>query len=107
MIDKGHSFVWCNEAEVYEVLPPARWKRSFLIRRALFQGIFSLRNNGFPPLRIVQSAVAAPVYIAILPVGLILGPARFMNYAVKLSYHVGRLLALVGINPINQPYVTD
>jgi succinoglycan biosynthesis protein ExoM len=27
MIEKGHVFVWCNEAAVYEVIPPIRWKR--------------------------------------------------------------------------------
>src|SRR5438128_13077 len=44
MMQKGHVFIWCNEAVVYEVVPPPRWKRSFLVRRALFRGIFSLRN---------------------------------------------------------------
>jgi len=107
MIEKGHVFIWCNEAVLYEVVPPARWKRSFLVRRALFQGVFSLRNHGFPPLRILQSVIAVPVYVAALPVALVLGQARFMSYVCKFSYHLGRLLALVGINPIRQPYVTE
>jgi len=107
MIEQGHAFVWCNEAVVYEVVPPARWKRSFLIRRAVFRGIFSLRNHGFPPKRILQSVLAVPAYAAALPVMLVLGQAPFMKCVFKLSYHFGRLLALVGVNPISQPYVTD
>lgn len=107
MIQKGHAFVWCNEAVAYEVVPPARWKRSFLVRRALFRGFFSLRNHGFPFRPIATSLIATPAYALALPVVLVLGQARFMNYVFKLSYHAGRLLAILGINPIRQPYVTD
>ncbi len=107
MIEKGHAFIWCKEAVVYEVVPPVRWKRSFLVRRALMKGVFSLHNHGSSPVPILESLIAAPVYAAALPVVLVLGQASFMSCVYKLSYHIGRLLALVGINPIRQPYVTD
>jgi cellulose synthase/poly-beta-1,6-N-acetylglucosamine synthase-like glycosyltransferase len=107
MIGKGYAFVWCNEAVVYEVVPPSRWKRGFLIRRALFRGMFSLRNHGFSTPRVLQSLIATPAYLAALPIALILGDATFMRCVFKLSYHVGRLLALVGINPIRGTYVTE
>lgn len=107
MMEKGRTFVWCNEAVVYEVVPPARWKRNFLIRRALLRGVFSLRNYGFPARRILQSLVAVPAYGLALPVALIFGQARFMQCLFKLSYHVGRLLAAIGINPIGQTYVSE
>lgn len=107
MIAEGHAFIWCNEAIVYEVVPPVRWKRGFLVRRALMRGVFSLRNHGSSPVRILESLIAAAAYAAALPAALVLGQARFMKYVFKLSYHLGRLLALVGVNPIRQPYVTD
>lgn len=107
MMEKGRTFVWCNEAVVYEVVPPARWKRSFLIRRALLRGVFSLRNYGFPARRILQSLVAVPAYVLALPMALVLGHARFMQCLFKLSYHVGRLLAAIGVNPIGQTYVSE
>ncbi len=107
MIEKGHAFVWSNEAVVYEVVPVARWKRSFLVRRALFRGIFSLRNHDFPLRRILQSVIAVPAYGAALPLALVFGQARFMECVFKLSYHIGRLLAVVGVNPIRQPYVSE
>ncbi|MBZ5698181.1 MAG: glycosyltransferase [Acidobacteriia bacterium] len=107
MIEKGCAFIWCNEAVVYEVVPPVRWKRSFLVRRALMKGVFSLHNHGSSPLRILESLMAVPAYAAALLVVLLLGQARFMSYVYKFCYHVGRLLALVGVNPIRQPYVTD
>ena len=79
----------------------------FLIRRALLRGVFSLRNYGFPARRILQSLVAVPAYGLALPVTLIFGQARFMQCLFKLSYHVGRLLAAIGINPIGQTYVSE
>jgi succinoglycan biosynthesis protein ExoM len=107
MMQQGHAFIWCNEAVVYEVVPPARWKRSFLVRRALFRGVFSVRNHDLPLPLIVKSLIAAPSYAALLPVALVLGQARFMNYVFKFSYHAGRLLAVLGFNPINRPYVSE
>ena len=107
MMQMGHVFTWCDEAVVHEVVPPQRWTRSFLIRQALFRGIFSLRNHGFPFRLIAISVMAVPAYLMALPLALVLGQARFMSYVYKLCYHVGRLLALMGINPIRQVYVTD
>src|SRR5205085_902502 len=42
MIDKGYVFIWCHEALAYETVPPIRWKRTFMLRRALLQGATSL-----------------------------------------------------------------
>jgi glycosyltransferase involved in cell wall biosynthesis len=42
MIDKGFLFIWCDEAIAYEVVPPIRWKRTFMLRRALLQGTVSV-----------------------------------------------------------------
>jgi glycosyltransferase involved in cell wall biosynthesis len=106
-IAKGHSFVWCHEAPVYEVVPAVRWKRSFLVRRALFRGIFAQRNHGIQPLRLLQALISVPVYAVSLPIALAFGQARFMTCVFKLSYHTGRLFALVGYNPIQQPYVYE
>lgn len=106
MIERRHAFVWCDEAVVYEIVPPVRWKRGVLLRRDLRRGFFShrLRRSVLP---IAQSLIAIPVYAAVLPFALVLGQARFIRYACKFSYHSGRLLAVVGINPIRQPYITE
>ena len=106
-IGQGHTFIWCHEAPAYEVVPAVRWKRSFLVRRALFRGIFAQRNHGLQPLRVLQALISAPVYAVMLPVALAFGQARFMKCVFKLSYHTGRLFALFGFNPIRQAYVVD
>jgi succinoglycan biosynthesis protein ExoM len=106
-IAAGHKFVWCHEAAAFESVPPVRWKRGFLVRRALFRGIFAQRNHGLQLLRVGQAIVSVPVYLIALPFASLLGQATFMKCVFKLSYHSGRLLALAGFNPIQQPYVTE
>ncbi len=107
MIEKGHVFVWCNEAVAYEVIPPVRWKRTFMLRRALLRGSVSLVHPTFGARDVAKSLIAAPAYTAALPFALILGHRTFMTCLVKLFDHLGRLLALLGINPLREPYVTE
>jgi glycosyltransferase involved in cell wall biosynthesis len=107
MIKKGHVFIWSNEAVVYEVVPPVRWTRRFMLKRALLRGSTFLRHPSFGRIEIAKSLIAVPVYIIALPFALAVRHCWFMTLMVKLFQHIGRLLALLGINPITQPYVTE
>lgn len=107
MIEKGHVFIWCNEAVAYEVVPPLRWKRTFMLRRALLRGAISLNHPTFGARDIVKSLIAVPAYTAALPVSFVVSHCRFMTYLVSLFDHIGRLLAIVGIRPIRASYVTE
>ena len=105
MMEKGHVFIWNNEAIVYEVVPPKRWKRSFMVRRALLQGTASaLHLTGSLP--IAKSLVAIPLYIVMLPAALLGGQHKFMALLLKLCDHIGRVLSRFHINLIRYPYVT-
>lgn len=106
MIEKGYVFIWCDEAVAYEIVPPERWSRKFLLKRALLRGYTSLAHPSSSARSILTSAVAAPVYTLALPFAFALGQGKFMNVLVRLFDHLGRLLGFVGINPIKQPYVT-
>jgi glycosyltransferase involved in cell wall biosynthesis len=104
-IAAGQRFVWCDEAAVVEVVPPVRWNRSFMIKRALLQGAAAVADRS--PRRVVTSVIAAPLYLAALPLTLGLGQARFMRCMVKLCAHVGTLCAAARITLVSQPYVTE
>ena len=41
----GHKFIWWDEGIVYETVPPHRWKRRLLLRRALYG---ARRRSGTP-----------------------------------------------------------
>jgi succinoglycan biosynthesis protein ExoM len=107
MMDKGYTFIWCAEAVAYEVVPRFRWKRTFMLRKALFRGAMAPLHSTFGPSGVAKSLVAVPAYILALPFALFLGQHRFMGLAVKLFHHLGMLLALVGIKPISRQYVME
>jgi succinoglycan biosynthesis protein ExoM len=101
-MQKGHVFVWCDEGTVSEVVAPSRWSRRVMIRRALLRGRNSSKHSAGRTLNLLKSMVATPIYLLALPVCLVLGQHLFMNLVIKLCDHVGRLLAVVNLNPVRE-----
>jgi succinoglycan biosynthesis protein ExoM len=102
MIERGNVFVWCNEGIVYETVQRARWRRSFMLKRALLRGRNILKIRTGRASILIKSVLAIPVYTLALPVTLLAGQHSFMRYAIKLCDHLGRLLAVFGMNPISE-----
>ena len=98
----GHRFIWCNEAIVHEIVPPNRWKRSVMMRRALLRGRNSLRHPQGRWVRLAKAVVAIPLYCLALPFFAVAGHHVLMRYLIKLCDHVGRLLAALGITPVRE-----
>jgi succinoglycan biosynthesis protein ExoM len=107
MVEKGHTFIWCNEAEVYEVVPPIRWRRTYLLKKALLRGAITLKSPTFGARDVAKSVLAVPAYAVALPFALILGQHRLMDLLVRLCDHLGKLLALVGIHPVRSQHAVD
>ena len=105
-IEQGRVFIWCNEAVVYEAVPPSRWKRMYLLRKALLRGASAALRPTIGAADIAKSVVAVLIYGLALPFAALLGQHRFMDLLVRLCDHLGKLLALLGINPIAEPYIT-
>jgi succinoglycan biosynthesis protein ExoM len=104
-IEQGHVFTWCNEAVVYEVVPPSRWTRMHLLKKALLRGSCAALRPTVGVRNIAQSMVAVVAYGLALPFVVLLGQHRFMNLMIRLCHHLGKLLTLLGVNPISEPYV--
>jgi glycosyltransferase involved in cell wall biosynthesis len=104
-IEQGHIFVWCNEAPVFETVPPKRWKRTVLLKRALLRGKMALNTTEPRFMSLFNSAVAVAVYSCCLPVLLFLGHHVFMKYLIKDCDHLGKLLASLGIDWVGEKYV--
>lgn len=107
MIEKGFRFVWCNEATAYEIVQPNRWKRRFMLRRALLRGKISIEHPTSDAREIVKSLLAVPAYTIALPFGLLAGQHLFMKFLISLFDHAGKLLALFGLNPVKDSYITE
>lgn len=104
LMNKGYQFVWCNEAPVYETVPPWRQRRVYFLKRALLQGGNSLKyadNADRLVGRITLFAktfMAAILYTVSLPVSRLAGDHLFMRYLTKDCHHIGRLMAMVGFS---------
>ncbi len=101
LIELGYRFVWCSEAKVYERIPPNRWARIFMLKRAIQRGMIPQ----FSSFEIMKSCIALPLYCLVLPFLLALGHHRFMAYLVKTCDHLGRLLAFLGFRLFADKYV--
>ena len=102
MTERGHCFIWCNEAVAWETVPATRCSRRFMLNRALLRGRNSFRHGKHRLRNLAKSAIAIPTYLLALPVLLLAGHHLFMKYLVKLTDHTGRVLALLGLNPVNE-----
>ena len=102
MILAGNTFVWCNEAPAYEVVPPNRWTRRFMLKRALLRGRNNLKLGQDRARALLTSFVAVPAYTLVLPGALLLGQHVFMKYGIKFCDHLGRVLALFRLNPVKE-----
>lgn len=107
MIEKGYRFIWCDEAVAYEVVPPTRWKRTIMLKRALLRGAMARLQPTFGVFDATKSVIAVMVYIVALPFAALLGQHKFMDLLIRLCDHLGKLLAFVGIHPVKEPYVTE
>jgi succinoglycan biosynthesis protein ExoM len=104
MIERGHEFVWCNEAPVYEVVPPERWKRGYMLRRALLRG--QNERHLANARAICKSLVAVPLYTLMLPFLVPAGHHWVMRYLIRLFDHAGRLIGVMGLRPLGTKYIS-
>lgn len=98
---QGHVFVWCEEAAAYETVPPSRWTRRYYLERALLRGRINLKLRETRNKALLTSVVAVPIYSLILPFTLFAGQHVFMNYSIRFCDHLGRILTVLGVNPID------
>ncbi|MFP4013448.1 MAG: glycosyltransferase family 2 protein [Chitinispirillaceae bacterium] len=96
-LKRGFTFVWCDEAGVYEHVPPERSTRGYHLKRALLRGTLNARRIGFFSMPVAKSVAAVLLYIPALPVLFLLGHGIFMRYLVRTFDHLGRLLGISGI----------
>lgn len=105
MMSKGHRFVWCNEAVVYETVLPERLQKSYYIKRAFTRGLGEARDAPFLSIRTLRSTIAVPFYGLMLPFARIAGEHVFMRYLVKECDHLSLVLGQFGIRIVRErPY---
>ncbi len=102
MMEKGCTFIWCNEAVAHELVPASRCNRSYLLRRALLRGSNFHKNPTDRLKNAAKSLVAVPCYTLALPVLALFGQHVFLKYLIKLFDHGSRLMAYVGFSVVTR-----
>jgi hypothetical protein len=102
MLHAGRSFIWCNEASVFEEVPVERQKRNYFIRRALIRGVTTADQEPLIGVDTIKSVVAVIVYTVILPFMLVAGHHLFMKYLIKDCDHLAKLFAHFGIKLVRE-----
>jgi len=102
MMKKGLTFVWCNEAFVYEIVPPDRFKRTFYLKKALLRGEVNADKLSLFSIKSIKSVIAFIIYTMSLPFFLLFGQHLFMKYLIKDCDHIGKILGFCGITFIKK-----
>lgn len=105
LIEMGHIFVWTNAAPVHEIVPPKRWERTVLLKRALLRGKMSLNSPDSMLKSVLKSLLAIVGYTMSLPISMLLGHHVFMKHLIRDCDHIGKVLALLGIDIVTEKYV--
>jgi len=100
VIGQGKVFIWCNEAIVYEVVGPDRWKRSFYLKKFLRIGGLTgekIRCRGFEGIMyFLKVGFVLILFTTALPFSVFLGHHVFIKILVKLSYSLGWISGFLG-----------
>jgi succinoglycan biosynthesis protein ExoM len=102
LIERGHEFVWCDEAAVYEQIPAARLTLDYFVRRSRLIGYMTYdypradRSRLQSFLLFGKSCLAAGVYGLLMPLARIRGYHRFARLRVRYEFHKAVLRTHLG-----------
>ena len=100
LIQESRVFIWCDEATVYETVPPERWKKSFYLKKFL-------RIGGLTGEKINQEHIGAYKYFIkviiafllstlALPFSFLFGKHVYMKCLIKAAYFFGCVSGFLG-----------
>jgi succinoglycan biosynthesis protein ExoM len=104
MLAAGAHFVWCDEALVYETIPPRRHRLGWLSQRAFrggvgFTRLQRQRRRGGAVLRdLLRTSLALAVLTPLLPVSLLAGRTAAARVWLRICTQVGHVWAIFGLS---------
>jgi succinoglycan biosynthesis protein ExoM len=100
-INEGFTFIWCNEAPVYEEVINERCRLSFHLKKYIRLGGLTgekMRYGSFPSWgSFFKSVLATTAYPMLFLILVFNGKHVLARHLVKYVYHISRLLGLFGI----------
>ena len=102
IIEKGMVFVWCNEATVYEIVPPERWSKTFYVKRYLrIGGLVGEKIRKREPFHkqlyaLIKSITWISMLSILLPCSILSGQHIYMRFITKIMYNLGLISGFLG-----------
>lgn len=102
-IAEGHVFVWCDEAVVYETIPPERCKTTFHLKKFFRIGTLNgerLRRNSIATglMGFVKTIAPVPIWFVLLLCSFPFGKHKWIRPVLKLTYSISCILAYCGLS---------
>ena len=94
-IKSGRKFVWCEEAPVYETVPPERWISSFYLKKNFRIGGLNgeRKREETGQLKLFLKITASSIiYSSFVPISILMGRHVFLRYLFKLIYNLAWFL---------------
>ena len=90
-IDRGRTFVWCDEADVFEIVPRSRWSKTFYVKKYIQMGGRTGEIARNTPLRLkcrwfAKAIIATGCYALALPFSIVGGMHTLMKCFTKSLY---------------------
>jgi glycosyltransferase involved in cell wall biosynthesis len=103
-IKNGFTFVWCEEAPVFEDIPPERCRLRFHVAKNLRIGTIAGERMkfGIEPFwgNAIKSSFVLAFYAIFLPLSAMCPRHLFARFLTNSMYHTGRFLGALGVSII-------
>lgn len=102
MSEKGKKYIWCNEAPVYETVPPERWSKTFYTQKSLRIGSLigekiRMRSSNFGSAYSLFKSTAWIVLMSLcIPISILWGNHLYMRVLTKINYNFGLITGFMG-----------
>ena len=104
MLKDGANFYWCDEAVVFEYIPPERLQLRWLLQRSFRGGnTYTIVHKSLHPqifnrvYGIVKATVGLIIFTIMLVVELICGPKRAVKRMMRIAVQAGHLCAFFNV----------
>jgi len=96
LMEHGCSFIWCQEAHVYEVIYEDRWKLSHYLHRSLMMGGAAGKEYGKYSLYLIKSLISLSCYLVFLGVSIFRGRHNIYKNVIRVVYDFARVMGCLG-----------
>jgi glycosyltransferase involved in cell wall biosynthesis len=101
-IQGGRRFVWCDEARVFETVPPERWSAEYYLKRnfRVGTGAGKVYRHTHKLNTVLISVLLLLSHSVLLPFSIFAGKHIWMRILIKIYYHAGCLLSFLGLTHV-------